>query len=86
MLLLLILSAVIPFVYAVPFCGLVPPKHSNVDAQVLNTSQAGAQEVLEAAWYPGWLADDFPPEKISWSKYNVMNFAFAYGVSFQSNV
>ncbi|KAJ7054431.1 glycoside hydrolase family 18 protein [Mycena amicta] len=29
------------------------------------------------AWYPGWLATDFPPSSIPWDRYNAMTFAFA---------
>ncbi|KAF8217756.1 glycoside hydrolase [Mycena galopus ATCC 62051] len=32
---------------------------------------------VRSGWYPGWLADDFPPSSIPWSKYNAMTFAFA---------
>ncbi|KAF9457537.1 glycoside hydrolase [Collybia nuda] len=56
-------------------CGLVPPKQ--VSRGVVNpASFNAAEDVLATAWYPGWLADVYPPEKISWTKFNAMTFAF----------
>ncbi|KAG5641990.1 hypothetical protein DXG03_003819 [Asterophora parasitica] len=57
-----------------PVCGLVPPK-GTVKATYANASLS--QDVVASAWYPGWLSAKYPPDTISWSKYNVMTFAFA---------
>lgn len=76
MYLLLTLLTVLPSVLSAPMCGLVPPKQAS--RSVSNpTSFNAADDVLATAWYPGWLADVYPPDKISWSKFNAMTFAFA---------
>ncbi|CAA7268343.1 unnamed protein product [Cyclocybe aegerita] len=36
-----------------------------------------SDELVRAAWYTPWKANTLPLEKVSWSKYNVMTFAFA---------
>lgn len=35
--------------------------------------------MISSAWYAGWHGDqsDFPPEEMSWEKYNVVAYAFA---------
>jgi hypothetical protein len=32
---------------------------------------------VAATWYAGWHANDFPPENLSWEKYNRVTYAFA---------
>ncbi|GLB39178.1 putative glycosyl hydrolase 18 family protein [Lyophyllum shimeji] len=64
-------------VAAVPFCGLVPPKQATRNVHGTAANFSDSEDVLAAAWYPGWLGTQFPPNTISWSKYNVMTFAFA---------
>ncbi|KAF8156990.1 glycoside hydrolase family 18 protein [Crassisporium funariophilum] len=49
---------------------------SDTSSNVTRRSNLKDETVL-TAWYPGWLGKTFPPDKISWSKYNVMTFAFA---------
>ncbi|PPQ82606.1 hypothetical protein CVT25_007120 [Psilocybe cyanescens] len=46
------------------------------DGSTTSPSQAKNDTVI-AAWYPGWLASTYPPDKLSWSKYNIMTFSFA---------
>ncbi|KAH0581984.1 hypothetical protein H2248_011647 [Termitomyces sp. 'cryptogamus'] len=59
---------------AAPSCGLVPPKPvSHSSAQVVNSTD----DVVAAMWWPGWRNAEQPPNKISWSKYNVATYAFA---------
>lgn len=37
-----------------------------------------ASGVLASGWYPGWLAGQNASSDISWEKYNMMTFGFAY--------
>ncbi|KAG5341403.1 hypothetical protein C0989_010769 [Termitomyces sp. Mn162] len=68
------LAARIGMVHAAPSCGLVPPKPvSHSSAQVVNSTD----DVVAAMWWPGWRNAEQPPNKISWSKYNVATYAFA---------
>ncbi|RPD56909.1 glycoside hydrolase [Lentinus tigrinus ALCF2SS1-7] len=34
-------------------------------------------QVVATTWYAGWHGTDFPPEKLSWSKYSSVTYAFA---------
>ena len=36
-----------------------------------------SESVIATGWYPSWLGETLPPEKISWSKYTGLTFAFA---------
>ncbi|KAF8067860.1 glycoside hydrolase family 18 protein [Lyophyllum atratum] len=65
------------YVAAAPFCGLVPPKQAIRDVHGTSANLSASDDVLAAAWYPGWLGTQFPPDTISWAKYNVLTFAFA---------
>ncbi|KJA18753.1 glycoside hydrolase family 18 protein [Hypholoma sublateritium FD-334 SS-4] len=47
------------------------------------TTSAGSQpttnvtgNIIMAGWYPAWLGASYPPDQISWSKYNSMAFSF----------
>lgn len=73
----LTLLAVLPSVLSAPAHGLVPRKQASRDVSnpaSLNTTK----DVLATGWYPSWITNEYPPEKISWSKYNAMTFAFGY--------
>ncbi|KAJ6469486.1 glycoside hydrolase family 18 protein [Mycena sanguinolenta] len=63
---------------AVQYCSL-KPSTSVIAASPVGGIQhsTDGSEVIASAWYPGWLATDFPPSSIPWSKYNAMTFAFA---------
>ncbi|KAF5383230.1 hypothetical protein D9615_004978 [Tricholomella constricta] len=65
------------YVSAAPLCGLVPPTQTTQSVHGSATNISASEDVLAAAWYPGWLGTQFPPNTISWSKYNVLTFAFA---------
>ncbi|KAJ7253702.1 glycoside hydrolase family 18 protein [Mycena haematopus] len=65
---------------AAQYCSLRPPTSATstpVGGIKHNANATDGSEVIASAWYPGWLATDFPPSSISWSKYNAMTFAFA---------
>ncbi|KAF7348538.1 Glycoside hydrolase family 18 protein [Mycena venus] len=64
---------------AAQYCSLKPPSavSSPVGSIQHNANATDGSDVIASAWYPGWLATDFPPSSISWSKYNAMTFAFA---------
>ncbi|KAJ7636957.1 glycoside hydrolase family 18 protein [Roridomyces roridus] len=60
-------------------CGLKPPSGASASASLGGTvhQNTDPSDVIASAWYPGWLATDFPPSSIPWSKYNAMTFSFA---------
>ncbi|KAF8217758.1 glycoside hydrolase family 18 protein [Mycena galopus ATCC 62051] len=66
---------------AAQYCSLKPPTSASVTSPPVGGIQQNANatngDVIASAWYPAWLADDFPPSSIPWSKYNAMTFAFA---------
>ncbi|KAF7334280.1 Glycoside hydrolase family 18 protein [Mycena sanguinolenta] len=66
---------------AAQYCSLKPPTSVNSASPVggiqHSTNTTDGSEVIASAWYPGWLATDFPPSSIPWSKYNAMTFSFA---------
>ncbi|KAF9041411.1 glycoside hydrolase family 18 protein [Panaeolus papilionaceus] len=67
-------------VQAAPHCGLVPPKMAQVVAQSSSSTGRGSgstNDVVATGWYPGWLGASLPPNKISWTKYGSLTFAFA---------
>jgi len=64
-------------VSAAPYCGLVPPKGLSVQNSQTSKSNNEADDVVASAWYPGWLATQFAPDTLSWSKYTHVTFAFA---------
>ena len=77
-----LLLAVIPFVVSAPSHPLISLTHRSNHPVVAvaptgNNSMASG-DIVATAWYPGWLGDQSPPEKISWSKYTLMSFAFAF--------
>ncbi|KAF8886493.1 glycoside hydrolase family 18 protein [Infundibulicybe gibba] len=72
---LLFLYAFITFALAAPSCGLVPP--TNKPVRDVTGGSATSDDVLAMAWYPSWLGSELPPEKVSWSKYSALTFAFA---------
>ncbi|KAI3604910.1 glycoside hydrolase family 18 protein [Moniliophthora roreri] len=41
------------------------------------SAQCKAGATVASAHYPGWRSDDFPPSKLSWSKYTHLTYAFA---------
>nr|AFD19009.1 chitinase 2 [Coprinellus congregatus] len=55
------------------------PSTTTVEDDGSYNGRAGLEdmEVIGTAWYPGWLSGTFPPSSISWSRYNMMTFAFA---------
>lgn len=57
-----------------------PTPSSSHDGSKSTPTPAKNDSVI-AAWYPGWLASTYPPEKLSWSKYNIMTFSFGYVTS-----
>ncbi|KAG6833050.1 hypothetical protein H0H87_012061 [Tephrocybe sp. NHM501043] len=61
-------------VSAAPFCGLVPPKQAT---RAVPVAANLSDDVVAAAWYAGWRSGKLAPSNITWSKYNVMTFAFA---------
>jgi chitinase len=36
-----------------------------------------AEDRVFGTWYAGWHASEFPPEKVSWSKYTHVTYSFA---------
>ncbi|KAG6851817.1 hypothetical protein C0991_005770 [Blastosporella zonata] len=62
-------------VSAAPVCGLVPPKP--VAPTAVTVAANLSDDFVAEGWYPGWRSDVIPPANLSWSKYNVMSFAFA---------
>ncbi|KAI0707540.1 glycoside hydrolase [Cerioporus squamosus] len=91
MLLPLSLLAALPFSWAVPMCSLKPasaiatssaPAPSGTAVGGAATSGSGknstlGDQVVATTWYAGWHGTDFPPEKLSWSKYSSVTYAFA---------
>ncbi|KAJ7931214.1 glycoside hydrolase family 18 protein [Mycena leptocephala] len=80
------ISASVPFLFLAPriasaaqYCSLRPPSgtSSPVGGIQQATNATDGSDVIASAWYPGWLATDFPPSSIPWDKYNAMTFAFA---------
>ncbi|KAJ6491315.1 glycoside hydrolase family 18 protein [Mycena vitilis] len=65
-------------VLAAQYCALKPPQNTPTVGGIQHNSNAtDGSDVIASAWYPGWLATDFPPSSIPWTKYNAMTFAFA---------
>ncbi|KAF7362246.1 Glycoside hydrolase family 18 protein [Mycena venus] len=54
----------------------LPSTLSRKKAQELGAVTAAATFVA-AAYYPDWSADSFPPESLDYSKFDILNFAFA---------
>jgi len=54
----------------------LPSTLSRKQAQALDVSTA-ATTFIAAAYYPDWSADAFPPEGLDYSKFDILNFAFA---------
>ncbi|KAJ6593441.1 glycoside hydrolase family 18 protein [Mycena capillaripes] len=54
----------------------LPSTLSRKAAQQLGTVTAAAT-FIAAAYYPDWSADSFPPESLDYSKFDILNFAFA---------
>ncbi|KAJ7098300.1 glycoside hydrolase family 18 protein [Mycena epipterygia] len=59
---------------SVPFLVVTTPSTSGIQDR---NNATDPSDVIASAWYPGWLATDFPPSSIPWDKYNAMTFAFA---------
>ncbi|KAK7046890.1 glycoside hydrolase family 18 protein [Favolaschia claudopus] len=59
------------------YCSLKPPRSGSSGSSPARGVTDVSTDVIASAWYPGWLAADFPPSSISWSKYNAMTFSFA---------
>ncbi|KAJ7201709.1 glycoside hydrolase family 18 protein [Mycena pura] len=65
---------------AAQYCALKPPSGSSPSISSgiqQGTNATDPSNVVASAWYPGWLATDFPPSSIAWDKYSAMTFAFA---------
>ncbi|KAJ7731113.1 glycoside hydrolase family 18 protein [Mycena maculata] len=75
-------------VSAAQYCSLKPPGDvSSSSSGIQQTTNAtDPSDVIASAWYPGWLATDFPPSSIPWNKYNAMTFAFATTTSNVSTI
>ena len=61
-----------------PCCSLSP--HAPALPRAVQGPPANAShtdDTVASAWYPGWHASEFPPEKITWSSYNSIKYAFA---------
>ncbi|KAI0747107.1 glycoside hydrolase [Daedaleopsis nitida] len=70
-------------------CSLKPPASAIASASApsvtpvgksgtgSNTGNTLGDEVVATTWYAGWHGTDFPPEKLSWSKYTSATYAFA---------
>lgn len=41
-----------------------------------NSSSIG-DDIVAYTWYAGWHGTEFPPDKLSWSKYTAVTYAFA---------
>ncbi|KAJ6491819.1 glycoside hydrolase superfamily [Mycena vitilis] len=54
----------------------LPSTLSRKTAQELG-SVAAAATFIASAYYPDWSADAFPPEGLDYSKFDILNFAFA---------
>ncbi|KAF7323688.1 Glycoside hydrolase family 18 protein [Mycena kentingensis (nom. inval.)] len=66
------------FVAAAQYCSLKPPSDATgVSRGIGKAGDGETADVIASAWYPGWLAADFPPSSIPWDRYNAMTFAFA---------
>ncbi|KAJ7484425.1 glycoside hydrolase family 18 protein [Mycena latifolia] len=66
--------------YAGQYCSLKPPSGASLSSSggiQTGGDTTDGSDVIASAWYPGWLATDFPPSSLSWDKYNAMTFAFA---------
>lgn len=74
----LTLLTVLPSVLSAPARGLVPRKQAKNRSVSNPASLNTTKDVLATGWYPSWVTNEYPPEKISWSKYNAMTFAFGY--------
>ncbi|TFK61904.1 glycoside hydrolase [Pluteus cervinus] len=80
-----LLSTITP-AFAAPYCQLRSvsatstsgPQPTGVSSSTGNSTSGGGdvEDVVAAAWYPGWLATKFPPSGVSWSKYTHATFAF----------
>lgn len=68
----LTLLAVFPSVLSAPVLGQAPP----IQKRDIDTPIAA----FATGWYPSWVANEFPLEKISWSKYNALTFAFGCAI------
>jgi len=55
---------------------VLPSTLSRKKAQELGAVTAAAT-FIAAAYYPDWSADSFPPESLDYSKFDILNFAFA---------
>ncbi|KAH8115964.1 glycoside hydrolase [Phellopilus nigrolimitatus] len=63
-----------------PSCSLNPkPGTSSGTCLEKKASTGGSNSTgsIAATWYAGWHSEDFPPENISWAKYNHVTYAFA---------
>jgi len=38
----------------------------------------GPTSFVSSAWYPGWESQKFPVSGVSWQKYSLVTYAFAY--------
>ncbi|KAJ7150983.1 glycoside hydrolase family 18 protein [Mycena crocata] len=67
------------FASGAQYCALKPPHGTSPSVSGIQTGGGAidGSDVIASAWYPGWLAADFPPASLSWDKYNAMTFAFA---------
>ena len=61
-------------VTAAPSYGDVPP------IQPVSTPSNGTNSTsfISSAWYPGWQSANFPVSGVSWQKYSLVTYAFAY--------
>lgn len=61
-------------VTAAPSYGDTDPTQPPASVQSNGTSTS----FVSAAWYPGWESANFPVSGISWSKYSLVTYSFAY--------
>lgn len=56
--------------------------------EVAHRSYPKSAAKVAQTWYTGWHADDsdFPPEEMSWEKYNVVSYAFALTTPDPANI
>ncbi|KAG6826893.1 hypothetical protein H0H92_013999 [Tricholoma furcatifolium] len=73
------------------FEDIVPSTLTKKDRsiQVLSDSSAASATLIAASYYVDWESDSFPPESLDYSRWDILNFAFAtpsssFGLTFDS--
>ena len=64
-------------VTAAPSYGDVLPTQP-VSTPSSGTNGTNSTSFISSAWYPGWESAKFPVSSVSWQKYSLVTYAFAY--------